>query len=66
MRVSTVIADDGVTTEVIRTFEATAIESRNMADEVVGIHETPALATVATAVAQAAVAAHRLTIRTIN
>lgn len=61
MKVSIVIESDGVVTEVSRDFEASAIETRDHANRIIQVHETPPLTEVAASVARAASNIHRLT-----
>lgn len=61
MKVSMTIESDGVVTEVSRDFEASAIETRDHANRLVQVHETPPLTEVAVAIARAASNIHRLT-----
>lgn len=55
------IESDGVITEVSREYEPTTAEVRGSANDLLAVHETPGLASVAKAVAAAAAATHRPT-----
>lgn len=53
------IESDGVITKVSREYESETTEVRGSANDLLAVHETPPLTTVAEAVAIAAVATHR-------